>query len=136
MKTSTKAIVAASLASLALGVGGCSISVNDGHYDSSTRSNRVSERGMEDLVRDNQRIELGMRKSEALAIYPSEFLSLKSSSRIEGRVVEEWRVQAYNKSKRTVFRRWLYFLDGELVEHGDSRRDYDTLTSIPDHWNH
>lgn len=131
MNTYTKAVAVSSL--LALGAAGCSISVNDG-YSESSRSSTISESGMSELVASNRGLELGMSKAEALALYPSDYATLKSSSKVEGRVVEEWRVQAYQKRKSLVFRRWMYFVDGELVEFSDARLSYSAAGGLPAHW--
>jgi len=134
MNIHTKAVVASSALALSLAAGGCSISVNEGDYSSSSRSSTISEGGMSELVASNRGLELGMGKGEALALFESEYATLKSSSRVDGRVVEEWRIQAYQKRKNLVFRRWLYFVDGELVEFSDARLSYSAAGGLPQHW--
>ena len=89
---------------------------------------------MGELVASNRGLALGMSKGEALGLFPAEYATLKSSTRVDGRVVEEWRVQAYQKRKNLVFRRWLYFVDGELVEFGDGRLSYSAENGLPGHW--
>ncbi len=89
---------------------------------------------MSELVASNRGLELGMTKGEALPLFPAEYATLKSSSRVEGRVVEEWRIQAYQKRKNLVFRRWLYFVDNELVEFSDARLSYSATGGLPQHW--
>lgn len=89
---------------------------------------------MTSLVASNRDLHLGMGVGEALSLYPAEYVTLKSSSRVDERVVEEWRVQAYQKKRSLVFRRWLYFVDGELVEFSDERREYPAGSGLPEHW--
>jgi len=133
MNTAIKAGAVSSLLALSLAAGGCSISIGD-EYSVASRSSSISESGMHELVASNRGLELGMSKEEALGLFPDDYATLKSSSRIDGRVVEEWRVQAYQKRKRLVFRRWLYFVDGELVEFSDDRLSYSAAGGLPEHW--
>jgi len=118
-----------------LGAGGCSVWVGEGYYEDGGRSvSKISESRMRTLMVSNQELSLGMEKGEALSLYPDEYVTLKSSSRVDGRVVEEWRVLAYQKRERTLFKRWLYFLDGELVEFSDDRLGYSAAGGLPSHW--
>ena len=133
MNTALNAGAVSSLLALSLAAGGCSISIGDG-YSEASRTSTISESGMSELVASNRGLELGMSNGEALALFPEDYATLKSSSRVEGRVVEEWRVQAYQKRKRLVFRRWLYFVDGELVEFSDDRVSYSADSGLPEHW--
>jgi len=133
MNTHAKAVAVSSLLALSLVAGGCSISVNEGYSDGA-RSSTISESRMGELVASNRGLSLGMSKGEALGLFPVEYATLKSSSKVDGHVVEEWRVQAYNKSKRVLFRRWLYFVDGELVEFGDGRLGFSAESGLPAHW--
>lgn len=120
MKTPTIAVVGAlALTSM---LSGC-ISVRS-HSRPSTPyagSRSVNAAQFEEVMRQNHRVRLGMHRDEVLALYPADLLSLKSSASIEGAVVEEWQVMAIRSDWRNSFERWLYFVDGSLVEMRDSR---------------
>lgn len=97
----------------------------------------VDEAGMTSLVNTNKSLRLGMTRDEAIALYPARFTTLMSSSTIADRHVEEWRVDAYEGTRRNVrahFRRWLYFADGRLVRFGEERFDYLNHPDVVANW--
>lgn len=123
-----------SLALLALTVvytslAGCIVAIGNDGYASGPEGERwyVDEHGMTDLVGSNKDIELGMTRREALSLYPDRLSTLMSAATIDGRHIEEFRIQAYEgkpKKVTSTFRRWLYFVDGELVRISSEKIDY------------
>ena len=122
-------LLGAGAIAIAMATAGCVVAVGNSSYPSGPDSDRwyVESDQMRTLVDDNKRLELGMTKAEALGLYPGDLTTLMSSARVEDTTVEEWRVQAYEgtrKRVKTSFRRWLYFADGELVRFSEDRIDY------------
>jgi len=118
------AIAATGLAVTALGLSGCIISTDIGGTKYARSRTEISSAHLDEVVAANNRVRLGQHKDEVLSRYPAEILTLKSSSKIEGAVVEEWRADAVSRDGDLYFRRYLYFVDDVLVELSDDRIDY------------
>jgi hypothetical protein len=113
---------------------GCVVSVGDDYVHDGHGFAKVSSSRMDAMVDANRELRLGMRTGEALSLFPEEHLTLKSSAYVGDRVVEEWRVLAVDSRRDILFRRWLYFVDGELVEFSDDRRGLWGMAELPAGW--
>lgn len=127
--TTTTTILGAGALALAITLSGCVVAIGNRGYPDGPDNERwyVGSDQMRVLVNDNKTLRLGMTKADALAIYPDDLTALMSSARVGDKVVEEWRVQAYEGTRtkvKTSFHRWLYFSDAELVRFSESRIDY------------
>jgi len=125
----------AALAATLLVSAGCVVVTGSRTYSSAYPTERyfVSEEGMTDVINANKRVRLGMSRDEAMANYEDRMATLMSSADIEG-VYVEWRVQAYEGTRKHVksrFIRWLYFSDDELVRMSPDRID---LWNIPEEY--
>jgi len=137
--STTRLIGSLGTCALALALTGCVIAVGNRAYPDGPSSERyyLETDSMRSLVSTNKQLELGMEREEALALYPAELTTLMSSAKVEGAIVEEWRVQAYEGSRKNVkrsFRRWLYFVDGTLVRFSEERIDYAVNPAIVESW--
>ncbi len=125
---------------LSFALGGCVIAVGNRGYTTGPDNERyyVEADSMRTLVDSNKQLTLGMSKADALALYPGDLCTLMSSAKVSDKVVEEWRVQAYEGSRQNVktsFRRWLYFSDGELVRFSEERIEFASNPSLVESWN-
>jgi len=123
-------LVAATLATTS----GCVVVTGTRIYGSDYIAERyyTNEEGMNEIVAANKKVRLGMSQAEVMSIYPDRLASLMSSATVEGENIEEWRVQAYEGTRKHVksrFVRWLYFSNGELVRMSPDRTD---LWTIPE----
>ena len=116
----------------ALAAGGCVVSIGNG--TDSTKLNRVTTGEMDDLVIEHQGIAIGNAKDDTLGRYDPDLVTLMSSARYEGRNIEEWRVYAYDSRRKLRFQRWLYFVDGTLVQFGDERVEYEKWDHVRERW--
>lgn len=129
MKMNTKRGLAVFAAAAALAtLPGCIIVDSNG----GSKLNRISSTEMDTLVNDNKLLEIGMVKSEVMPLYPGRTISLWSSTEIDGHRVEEWRVYATQKNPSTLFRRWIYFVDGKVAEFGREQVDYKKGSRVED----
>lgn len=138
MKTSalSRALLSASLLATLAAAAGCVVSIDGDHdhTDGAARYYKASPARMDALVAASRNLHLGMTAAEALALYPEEHATLKSSAYLGDAVVEEWRVLALDTRRDILFRRWLYFADGRLVEFSSDRRSLRRLTELPPNW--
>jgi hypothetical protein len=115
---------------------GCYISVKE--YSVEGSSSSVSGDEMRTLIEANKGLRLGMSRDDALSRYPAGTQTLLSSATMDGRRIEEWRVQATSRRRHSdpymSFRRYLYFADDRLVEFGDSRVDYQANPARAREW--
>ncbi len=127
--------IAALLTSVAL-LSGCIVSVksNDTHAYTANSHRTVSAPVFADLVEQNKHVHLGMSRESVLAHYPADLLTKFDASQHEGRQLETWQVFAYSSSKNAKFERWLYFIDGSLVEMARSEIDYADDPATLDRW--
>ncbi|MEM1330344.1 MAG: hypothetical protein AAGG07_07270 [Planctomycetota bacterium] len=123
---------AAGLVSMVILAGGCVVAIGNG--SESGKLNRVSTSEMDELVRAQQTLEIGMSKDEVISGFDTDLVTLMSSARYEGRDIEEWRVYAYDKRRKVRFQRWVYFVDGKLVQFGDERVEYEQWEQIRQRW--
>ena len=132
----TLSLIALTVAYAALA--GCVVAIGNEGYTSGPQGERwyVDEHGMNALVATNKDLELGMSRREALDLYPDRLSTLVSAATVDGRHVEEFRIQAYEGRPRKVsstFRRWLYFVDGTLVRVSSEPIDY-TESGVVSGW--
>lgn len=117
--------VAAGIAALA---GGCVVAVGNRGFDergaAAAREVRAPE--MDALLASTRELTLGMTKHDALSVFPAELASLVATSRENGRVLEIYRIAAYEKRSGASFTRYLYFVDGELAEVAGDRIRWQT----------
>lgn len=120
---------------VAMALAGCSVTVHD-HYDTPRGDGprTVSAEAFGDVVAANRRVRLGMSQSEALGQYPADLLTLRSSMRVEGSLVEEWQAYALRRDGASSFERWLYFVDGRLEELRDMRLGEDEVRTKLTGW--
>lgn len=139
MSTTRQAFGTAGVIAFSLCLGGCVIAVGNRGYPSGPNNERyyVQDDEMVSLVSTNKHLELGMDRDDALALYPPELTTLMASAKVDDRIIEEWRVQAYEGSRknvRTTFHRWLYFADGTLVRFSEERIDFANHPSVVQGW--
>jgi hypothetical protein len=131
--TSAAGLIASSIAA-----GGCVVAVGNSNYPGpDSERYYVDQDEMRSLVNQNKQLRVGMTKGEALAIYPSDLTTLMSSAKVGETIVEEWRVRAYEGSRKHVknrFDRWLYFSDGKLARFSEDRIEYADNPAIVESW--
>lgn len=91
-------------------------------YKGNTRA--VSKTEMVEVMDANNRVRLGMTLEEALESYPQRLVTLRSSASIDDHTIEVYQVAAYQSNGASRFERWLYFVDGKLVEVSDVELDW------------
>lgn len=99
-----------------------------------TTASPVTSDEMTDLISRTRTLRVGMSRDEALAVYPAQYMNLKSSTSDAGHVFEEWQVEAYDDSDDVYFRRYLYMADGRLAAFSDSRIDYREHPEVMSGW--
>jgi hypothetical protein len=119
-----KHIIGAVGAVVAAGVlSGC-IHVSNTSSGYKNNSRAVTKTEMVEVMDANKRVELGMSLDEALESYPARLVTLRSSAAIGEHTIEVYQVAAYQSKGASRFERWLYFVDGSLVEVSDLELDW------------
>ncbi len=112
-------------ATATLGMTGCVVAVGNRGSTPPTRVRTVSGSEMSHLLAANREARLGMRRTEALRVYPPELITLRENRRFRGAELHVYQVRAQERSGSATFERWLYFIDDRLVELSDTRLDLD-----------
>ena len=125
MNTTRRAALGLALASIAL-LSGCVVAVgNKGFSKLDADSSRVVTRAQFDhVVEAKKTVRLGMPQHNVLATYPADLLTKFETSHHDGRDLEVWQAYAVTSNGDRSFRRWLYFVDGALVEMSRKEIDY------------
>ena len=124
--------VIAALATFAFLSGCIIVAGGSKHYHQNSRV--VESNGMRDLMEANKQARLGMSRSETLALYPAELLTMKSVFADGAATVEVWQVYAVSRDGRTSFTRWLYFFDNKLALLSDERVNLNERPELIDSW--
>lgn len=116
MNTTNRAALTVVLCSLAT-LSGCVVAVGNRSARYSSDSSRVVTRTQfERVVESNKTVHLGMPREAVLATYPADLLTKFESAQYDGHELEVWQVRAITTKGDRSFERWLYFVDGSLVE--------------------
>ncbi len=131
-----RSLATAALVASTLFLTGCVVSVKSHgtHSYASDTHRTVNPHEFASLVEQNKHVHLGMHRDEALAQYPADLVTKFDAATYDARTLEVWQVYAYSDSKNAKFERWLYFVDGTLVEMSRSEVDYDDDPAILDRW--
>ncbi len=135
MNTTLRTVAAAVLFSAVL-ITGCVVSVGNRGYsklDSGTRR-VVTKAQFDQVVEANKSVYLGMDQHDVLATYPADLLTKFETGSYDGRDLEVWQVRAVSRSGGNSFQRWLYFVDGSLVEMARSEVDYRDEPDTLERW--
>jgi hypothetical protein len=135
MNTTMRTAIGLGLASLAL-MSGCVVAVgNKGYTKLDADSNRVVSRSQfEQVVEANKSIHLGMSRETVLATYPADLLTKFETGHHDGRELEVWQALAMTRNGDRSFQRWLYFVDGSLVEMSRQEVDYRNQPETLQRW--
>ncbi|MFI4897553.1 MAG: hypothetical protein ACIARR_06990 [Phycisphaerales bacterium JB059] len=135
MNTTLRTTIGLAFASLAL-MSGCVVAVgNKGYTKLDSDSNRVVSRAQfEHVVEANKSIHLGMPRETVLATYPADLLTKFETAQYDGRDLEVWQAHAVTRHGDRSFQRWLYFVDGSLVEMSRQEIDYRDQPDVLHRW--
>lgn len=118
------------VATSVLGMTGCVVAVGNRGSSTPTRVRTISGGEMSTLLAANREARLGMRRTEALQVYPAELITLRENRRLRDAELHIYQIRAQERSGSATFERWLYFIDDRLVELSDARLDLDQTERI------